>query len=303
MDYQRIIDQIASEISQQPPVGTVADYIPELSKVNPDCFGMALHSTDGGVFSTGDCEERFSTQSISKVFGLALALTVSPSEVWKRVGVEPSGNPFNSLVQLEYESGKPRNPFINAGSIVVADILLSLFDDPRAVLLDLVRTIAGEPTIVSNERVAHSELQCGFRNEALASLMKSFGNIRWDVADVLDLYVFMCAIDMNCRELARACLFFADDQAFTRAGFNVSPKDVRRINSLMLTCGFYDEAGEFAYSVGLPGKSGVGGGIVAVCPRQYSVAVWSPRLNRRSNSAMGTFALKRLTDLTNSSIF
>lgn len=264
---------------------------------------MVITCTDGRNFSVGDSEERFSSQSISKVFGLALALTRAPQEVWKRIGVEPSGNPFNSLVQLEYESGIPRNPFINAGSIVIADILLSMFDDPKEELLAMVRTLAGEKSIESNERVAASEIACGFRNESLANLMKSFGNIRWNVHEVLDMYVFMCAIEMNCRELSRAFLCLADDQVFTRAGYAVSPTDVRRINALMLTCGFYDESGEFAYGVGLPGKSGVGGGIVAVHPREYSTAVWSPRLNHKGNSYLGTFALQRLTDLTGSSIF
>lgn len=303
MDYQAVLKQIATEVAQHPSVGTVADYIPELSKVDPGRFAMVITCTDGRTYAVGDHGIRFSSQSISKVFGLALALTRSPQEVWKRIGVEPSGNPFNSLVQLEYESGIPRNPFLNAGSIVIADILLSMFDDPKEELLTMVRTLANESSIQSNECVAQSELDCGFRNEALANLMKSFGNIRWDVSDVLDLYVFMCAIDMNCDELARAFLCLADDQVFTQAGYAVSPKDVRRINALMLTCGFYDESGEFAYGVGLPGKSGVGGGIVAVQPRVYSTAVWSPRLNHKGNSYLGTFALQRLTDLTGSSIF
>ena len=303
MDYQSAIDQVAREVAQQPRNGNVADYIPELRKVDGDRFAMALQWVDGRLMTTGESEQRFSTQSISKVFGLALALMKAPHEVWRRVGVEPSGNPFNSLVQLEYEWGKPRNPFINAGSIVISDILLSVFDDPKSELLALVRTLADEPTIESNARVAASEIKCGFRNEALANLMKSFGNIRWNVSDVLDLYVYMCAIEMSCRELAHAFLCLADDQAFTRLGYDLAPAEVRRINALMLTCGFYDESGEFAYGVGLPGKSGVGGGIVAVRPRDYAVAVWSPRLNNKGNSELGTFALRRLTDLTESSIF
>jgi len=302
-DYQSVIDEIAQEVARQPPSGHIADYIPELSKIDADRFGMALTTVDGRIFFTGDVDERFSTQSIGKVFALALAMTRSPEEIWQRIGVEPSGNPFNSLVQLEYEAGIPRNPFINAGSIVLADILLSRFDDPMAELLALVRHLADEPTIDVNRAVAESEFATGYRNEALGNLMKSFGNIHNRIPDVLRVYVELCAIEMTCRELSRAFLCLADDQVFARAGLPLTPTDVRRINAIMLTCGFYDEAGEFAYSVGLPGKSGVGGGIAAVCPREYAVAVWSPRLNSRGNSSLGTFALRRLTDLTGSSIF
>lgn len=303
VDYQSVIDEIAQEIARQPPSGHVADYIPELSKIDGDRFGMALTYVDGGVYATGDVDERFSTQSIAKVFALALAMTRTPEEIWHRIGVEPSGNAFNSLVQLEYEAGIPRNPFINAGSIVLADILLSRFDDPTGELLALVRQLANESSIDVNRAVADSELATGYRNEALANLMKSFGNIHNDISDVLGVYASMCAIEMSCRELSQAFLCMADDQVFSRAGLPITPTDVRRINAIMLTCGFYDESGEFAYGVGLPGKSGVGGGIAAVCPRDYAVAVWSPRLNHRGNSVLGTLALRRLTDLTGSSIF
>ena len=301
--YQNVLNAITEETVSHPASGHVADYIPELSHVDPNRFGIALADLNGGIAVAGDSEIRFSTQSISKVFALALAMTRAPEEVARRIGVEPSGNPFNSLVQLEYENGIPRNPFINAGSIVLADILLSLFDDPKQVLLEHVRTMATAPTIEINERVAVSERQCGFRNEALANLMKAFGNIRHDVSDVLDLYVAICAIEMTCRELAQAFLYLADEMRFTENGIDIPASDVRRINAIMLTCGFYDESGEFAYRVGLPGKSGVGGGIAAVRPRQYAVAVWSPRLNSRGNSTLGTHALGRLTDLTGSSIF
>lgn len=303
MDYQSVIDEIAREIARQPPSGHVADYIPELSKIDGDRFGMTITCVDGSAFATGDVDQRFSTQSIAKVFALALAMTRAPEEIWHRIGVEPSGTAFNSLVQLEYEAGIPRNPFINAGAIVLADILLSRFDDPVVELLALVRQLADEPSVDVNRAVAQSELTTGYRNEALANLMKSFGNIHNDIHAVLEVYASMCSIELTCRELSRSFLCLADDQVFSRAGLPITQTDVRRINALMLTCGFYDESGEFAYSVGLPGKSGVGGGIAAVCPREYAVAVWSPRLNQRGNSALGTIALRRLTDLTGSSIF
>lgn len=303
MDYQNVIDEITAEIARLPPAGHVADYIPELSKVRGDHFGIALTCVDGSLYEAGESEQRFSTQSIAKVFAFMLALTCAPEEVWRRIGVEPSGNPFNSLVQLEYEFGIPRNPFINAGALVIADILLTHLDDPADELLTMIRTMAGEPSIGVNERVAQSELESSHRNHALANFMKSFGNLHGDVQRVIELYVKICAVEMNCRELARAFLCLADDEICQRAGVSLDTSQIRRINALMLTCGFYDESGAFASGVGLPGKSGVGGGIAAVRPREYAVAVWSPRLNRKSNSYYGTLALRRLTDLTDTSIF
>ena len=304
MDYERIINEIAAEAGKDEALGNVASYIPELAKVDPEHFGLSIRCTDGREFSAGDSHERFSTQSISKVFSLALALSKDPIEVWNRIGVEPSGDPFNSLALLETESGIPRNPLLNAGAIVVCDILLSLFDDALGTLLGFVRGIAGSDDIGFDKDVAASEAATGHRNRGLAHLMRSFGNIKNNVDDVLDLYVKQCAISMSCAELCRASSFLADHGRCLGVGEVIlQPEQTRRINAVMLTCGFYDEAGDFAFSVGLPGKSGVGGGIIAVYPGHFSVATWSPRLTEGGNSYLGKKALERLTTRTSSSIF
>jgi len=284
--------------------GKIATYIPELGNVNPEKFGIHLLCTDGNDYAIGDSEEKFSIQSISKVLSLAQAMSITGEKIWQRVDIEPSGNPFNSLVQLEYEKGIPRNPLINSGALVIADILLTHLKDPLNDFLNFVRFIAGNDSIDYNHGVAHSEKRCGFRNAALANLLKSFGNIQNEVEKVLDFYFLQCSIEMSCRELAQAFLIFANHgKTLNRNKKILTTGQIKRINSLMLTCGFYDEAGEFSFKVGLAGKSGVGGGIVAIHPEKYSVAVWGPKLNEKGNSVMGMKALELLTTKTGMSIF
>lgn len=304
MDYEIILRQIQSEFSDTPISGRVASYIPELAKVSPDKFGMHLHNDKGEHHAFGDSNERFSIQSISKVFSLALAMKVVGDDLWNRVDVEPSGVPFNSLSQLENEAGIPRNPFINAGSLVVADVLVSNFSNPKGSLLKFIHEIAGDDTIDYDKVVAASEAQEGYRNRALVNYMKSFGNIENEVTDVLDLYFHQCSIAMSCKDLAQSFIIFSNEGELLDSNREIlTAIQVKRINALMQTCGFYDEAGEFSFKVGLPGKSGVGGGIVAVHPRHYAVAVWSPPLNPNGNSALGMDVLERLTQLTGLSIF
>lgn len=304
MDYQIILNQIEQEFSEITSSGKVASYIPELAKVPSDKFGMHLTDLEGGNYCFGDSDERFSIQSISKVFTLALAMKVVGDDLWNRVGVEPSGDPFNSLSQLETDSGIPRNPFINAGALVVADVLVSHFSNPKAALLAFLHEVTGEDSIDFDTKVAHSEQSEGFRNYAMVNYLKSFGNIENDVEDVLDFYFHQCAIAMSCKELAQSFIIFVNRGKIPGLEREfLTGQQVKRINALMQTCGFYDEAGEFSFTVGLPGKSGVGGGIVALHPDLYSVAVWSPPLNNKGNSALGMAALERLTTFTGSSIF
>ncbi|WP_424495045.1 glutaminase [Salinimicrobium sp. GXAS 041] len=304
MEYQTILNQIENEFKDSKVSGKVASYIPELAKVPADKFGMHLYDLNEGHFNFGDSNERFSIQSISKVFSLALAMKVIGDDLWNRVDVEPSGDPFNSLSSLENEGGIPRNPFINAGALVVADVLVSYFTNPKAALLTFLHEITGDPSICYDETVAASERSEGYRNYALVNYMKSFGNIENDVDDVLDFYFHQCSLAMSCKELAQAFIVFANEGTTLESEREIlSAQQVKRINALMQTCGFYDEAGEFSFEVGLPGKSGVGGGIVAVHPDHYSVAVWSPPLNPKGNSALGMAALERLTTLTGYSIF
>lgn len=304
MDYQKILENIYQAIQPYAKEGKQADYIPELAKVNPDQFGMCLHTIYGEIYSIEQADTRFSVQSISKVFSLAMCLSLLGNKLWERVGKEPSGTAFNSLIQLEVEKGIPRNPFINAGAIVMSDILLSHLERPEEQFLDFVRTLAGDNTIDYNRDVATSERETGYLNAAIANLLKYHGTIENDIEQVLRFYFLMCSVEMSCRELSRAFLAFANHRRkFNYAGVTLTASKVKRMNAIMQICGFYDEAGEFSYLVGLPGKSGVGGGIVAIYPLQYSVAVWSPRLNSKGNSVMGIKALELFTTETEESIF
>ena len=304
MDYKIILDKIATAVKPLSGMGKNADYIPALANVNPDKFGMCIVTADRKFYEVGDAEERFSLQSISKVFALAACLSLKGESLWTRVGKEPSGTAFNSLVQLEVEHGLPRNPFINAGALVLADIMLTSLKTPEEEFIAFVRELCGSDDIGYNLEVAHSERETAYLNAAIVNLLKYHGNIECDVERVLDFYIKTCSIEMNCRELANAFLAFANhNETFCHAGISLTSSQIKRMNSIMQTCGFYDEAGEFSYLVGLPGKSGVGGGIAAIYPRRYSVAVWSPRLNTKGNSIMGMKALELLTTETMESIF
>ncbi|GHC71416.1 glutaminase [Limoniibacter endophyticus] len=297
-----IHDEMADHIDR----GRVADYIPQLGKVDPARFGIAVVTNDNGVFTIGDADETFSIQSISKVFTLTLALGEVGDSLWKRVGREPSGNAFNSIVQLEQEGGIPRNPFINAGAIVVSDILLAGHEPRETIgeILRFLRFLTEDDTIAIDEAVAASERATGFRNFALANYMKSFGNLRHPPEMALGVYFHHCAIAMSCRQLALAGRFLAHDGINPATGHSVIARQkARRINALMLTCGHYDGSGEFAFQVGIPGKSGVGGGILGIVPGQATLAVWSPGLNENGNSKLGTLALGKLAKMMNWSIF
>lgn len=303
MDYKTILHEIYEESKTQPIIGNVSDSIPELSKVNPDKFGIHLTRIDGKDFGVGDCDERFSIQSVSKVLTVALTFSFLDEKIWERVGVEPSGSAFNSLVQLEYEKGIPRNPFINAGAIVIADMLVTHLKNPKQDFLDFIRLISGSATIDFNLKVAQSEKEARFRNAALANFLKSFGNIDNDVETVLDFYFHQCSLEMTCKELAHSFFFLANEGKSQTGKQILSKRQVKRLNALMQTCGFYDESGEFTYRVGLPGKSGIGGGIVALYPKNFVVATWNPRLNEKGNSELGMYALESLTTKTGMSIF
>ncbi|UBZ05759.1 glutaminase [Salegentibacter mishustinae] len=304
MDYQKILNTINDELSYRDVTGKVASYIPELAKVDPRKFGMHVYCGDRQHFSFGDSEELFSIQSISKVFSLSMAMRLMGEDLWDRVDVEPSGDPFNSLSQLEYESGVPRNPFINAGALVISDILVDQLENPKQELLDFVRKITQDNSINFDPKIAASERSTGYRNVALVNYMKALGNIKCEVEPIVDFYFHLCSLAMSCKQLAQAFMIFANKGKILGTDEEIlTPTTVKRINSLMQTCGFYDEAGEFSFEVGLPGKSGVGGGIVAIHPDQYSVAVWSPILNEKGNSELGMKALERLTTLTGLSVF
>ena len=302
-DWAALLEQVAADVAPLVGSGTPAEYIPALATVEPRSFGMALADLDGNVFGVGDWRTPFSTQSITKVFSLALALAEGGDSLWERVGREPSGNPFNSLVQLEYESGIPRNPFINAGALVVTDRLQSLTGDASSELLEFLRQESGNPGLGFDAEVAASEQAHGDRNAAVAHFMASYGNIDNPVPALLEHYFWQCSIEMSCADLALAGRFLARHGLRADGSRLLTRSEAKQINAVMLTCGTYDAAGEFAYRVGLPGKSGVGGGIVAVVPGLCTLAVWSPGLDPQGNSVAGVSALDRFTTLTGLSVF
>jgi glutaminase len=302
MNYQEILQQTWEKVEKLQGRGKVASYIPELAKVNPDQFGITLKLLSGETYHQNDYQTPFSIQSISKVYIAAIVFSLLGEKLWKRVGVEPSGTAFNSLVQLEYDKGIPRNPFINAGALVIVDILLSHFDNPVDEVLKFVRKLAGDDSIEIDEKTALSEMQQGFRNAAMANLIKDFGNIENNVDDILNAYFTICSIEMSTDQLSESFLVFANHGKLNNEKV-LTVSQAKRLNAVMQTCGFYDESGEFSFTVGLPGKSGVGGGIVAIYPGEFSIAVWSPRLNSKGNSIMGMKALEHFTTLSGLSIF
>ncbi|MCH9299014.1 glutaminase B (plasmid) [Pantoea allii] len=297
---EAVLDQVRPLVHQ----GKVADYIPALADVAADNLGIAVCLRDGTVFQAGDAETRFSIQSISKVLSLSVALTrYDDAEIWQRVGKEPSGQPFNSLVQLELEQGKPRNPFINAGALVICDLLETRLTAPRQRMLEIIRQLSQQPDIQYDRHVARSEYEHSARNAAIAWLMKSFGNFNNDVTSVMQTYFHYCSLSMNCIELARSFIYLANQGKTLEGSALITSRQARQINALMITSGMYDGAGEFAWRVGMPAKSGVGGGIIAVIPGEMSIAVWSPGLDNAGNSLAGTAALECLTDKLGRSIF
>jgi len=304
MNYKAILNQVFTESKAYAEEGNVASYIPELSRIDPDKFGIYMIDKNYKHFELGDSLEKFSIQSISKAFTLPIAFSILGEKIWKRVGVEPSGTSFNSIVQLEYEKGIPRNPFINAGALVVADILLSHLKNPKEYLLSFVRSLGQDEDINYDPKVAESEKETGYHNASLVNQLKAYGNIENRCEEVLDFYYHQCSLSMNCKQLAQSFTPYASLKTpFDYESIKLSRSQVKRINAILLSCGFYDESGEFAFKVGLPGKSGVGGGIIAFHPNEYSIAVWSPKLNKKGNSARGMKALELFTTLSGQSIF
>lgn len=302
---ETILAEILTEVRPLIGQGKVADYIPALAKISANKLGMAVFTNQGEVIKSGDADEPFSIQSISKALSLTLAMCLyQPEEIWQRVGKEPSGQAFNSLIQLEMEQGIPRNPFINAGAIVVADLLQSRLSAPRQRLLDFVRQLSGDTHIVYDKIVAASEMMHSDRNAAIAYLMRSFGNFENDVIPVLNNYFHACALKMSCVDLAKTFSYLANQGVSIQTGKTViNPTQTKQLNALLATCGLYDGSGEFAYRVGMPGKSGVGGGIIAIVPGEMTIAVWSPELDASGNSLAGTQALALLSERIGRSIF
>ncbi|MEZ9187364.1 glutaminase B [Vibrio splendidus] len=302
---QAILAEILDEVRPLIGKGKVADYIPALARVSNQKLAIAVYTNEGEVIQAGDADEAFSVQSISKALSLTLAMVLyKPEEIWQRVGKEPSGQAFNSMIQLEMEHGIPRNPFINAGAIIVADLLQSRLSAPRHRLLEFVRQLSGDTHIVYDKVVAASEMMHSDRNAAIAYLMRSFGNFENDVIPVLNNYFHACALKMTCVDLAKTFSYLANKGVSVQTKKEIiTPVQTKQLNALLATCGLYDGAGEFAYRVGMPGKSGVGGGIIAIVPGEMTIAVWSPELDASGNSLAGTQALELLSERIGRSIF
>jgi len=303
IDYQSILKDIHLEVKNTLNKGEVASYIPELATIDVSNFGVYLKQLNGNSYSIGDWDKPFSIQSISKVLTLSKALQLIDCNIWDRVDVEPSGNPFNFLSLLEQENGIPRNPLINSGAIVVADILVSNLENPKEDFIQYIRELVDDSTINYNDKVAASEKEKGYKNYAIANMLKSYGNLKNEVEIVLDFYFHQCSIELNCEQITNAFYLFSNKGKCIQGKKRLTLSQVKRINAIMLTCGFYDEAGEFAFTVGLPGKSGVGGGIVALLPNKFVIATWSPGLNKKGNSLLGMKALEQFTTKTSESIF
>lgn len=304
MNYTEIFKKIFKELEKTPTTGKVADYIPELAKVDPEKFGVHLTTIDDQHSAFGDSNEKFSIQSIAKVLSLTLAYKQEDEKLWNRVGVEPSGTPFNSLLQLEHDKGIPRNPMINSGALVICDVLTSYMKNPKEEFLAFVRKVSGNPALQYSSAIAESEKSMSYINTALINLMKYFNNINNDIDEVMDFYFNLCSIEMTCKELAHTFMYLANYGVNPYSGLRIiTASKTKRINAIMQLCGFYDQAGDFSFKIGLPGKSGVGGGIMAVHPGKYALAVWSPRLNSNGNSNLGMKFLEKFTTETEYSIF
>lgn len=303
MDYYKIIEKIYQDTQNCFGKGKVSSYIPPLAGIDGKKYGIAIRTVTGEEYKIGDADEPFSIQSISKVFALTYVFHQLGNKVWKRVGREPSSNQFNSIIELEKDNGIPRNPFINAGALVITDMLCELHKKPKTSLLHYIQKLAQNPNIYINEEVAKAEAEFGYRNAAVANFLKSSDNLTNPIKTVLDTYFHQCSIEMSCIDLCRACLFLANN------GHSIDNEQIlgfrpnKKINSLMMVCGLYNEAGNFAWRVGLPGKSGIGGGIVAIVPGKLAITVWSPELNKNGNSYVGFKALELFTTLTKESIF
>lgn len=303
-DLPVLLEEILEQVRSLDLGGDVARYIPELAKVDPGKLGIAIYLADGTIHTAGEANERFSIQSISKLFTLIMAYQLHGDDLWTRVGREPSGNPFNSLVQLEVDKGIPRNPFINAGALVITDVLCAHYAHPDLAILEFLRHVSSIPDVSFCHQIAQSEALHGFRNAAMANFIKSFGNLYASASEVLQTYFRQCAIEMSCRELvqaARILVHYGCVPGDERVA--LTAEEVRRIASIMLTCGTYDAAGDVAFRIGLPAKSGVGGGILAVIPGRLAICVWSPPLDSIGNSVAGLKLLELISKRAGWSIF
>ncbi|WP_134699434.1 glutaminase A [Ammoniphilus sp. YIM 78166] len=287
--------------------GKVADYIPALGRADPDDLAIAIHYPDGQCVSAGDIQKTFTLQSISKVISLALVLMDRGFDyVFKRVGMEPTGDPFNSIIKLEtVNPARPLNPMINAGALVVTHMIKGAsVEEKFQRLLAFVQEMANDSTIGYSSEVAQSEFETAHLNRALAYFLKQHKSLDEDVEELMNLYTKQCAIEMNCLDLARIGMVFAMDGADPLSGKQVIPIDIARIcKTFMVTCGMYNASGEFAIKIGIPAKSGVSGGIMGAVPGKFGIGIFGPSLNEQGNSMAGIRLLELLSKNFHLSMF
>lgn len=301
--YQRILKDLPAQMVPFFSEGKVADYIPALSNVPKERFGIATAQVDQSCYSAGDSDESFSLQSITKVFALTLAVQSMGDRIWEKIGRRLSAKAFNSIMPIEEADGLPRNPFTNEGAIAMTDLLLTLDNRYLKKLVKFARQFSGNGTVDYDMNVAISEKQNGHRNAAIAYFLKSYQILQNPVEQVLENYFIQCSLAMSCVELSRSLAFLANHGKDPFQKIQVlTPSQTRRLNALLLMFGTYDAAGEFVFRIGLPGKTGVGGGIIAVVPGKMTIAVWSPGLDRYGTSVVGLHALERLTEKSDLSI-
>lgn len=287
-------------------LGEVANYIPELDKAKKDALGICIYDIDGNEYFAGDCEEKFTVQSISKIVTLMLAILDNGEEyVFNKVGMEPTGDPFNSIKKLETSSRKkPYNPLINAGAIAVSSMIKG--KDVREKfgrLLEFFRKISEDNTLDVNYKIYCGESETGNRNRAMGYFLKSQGIIEGNVEDALNVYFKQCSIEVTAKTLARIGLFLAKNGKTSTGEQIITPRIATIIKTLMVTCGMYDSSGEFAVRVGIPSKSGVGGGIVSVVPGKMGIGIFGPSLDKKGNSIAGVYLLEELSEELNLTIF
>ena len=285
------------------PKGETASYIPELSRADKTDLGICIYTRDGKVYEAGDAEKRFSIQSISKVISLCVALQHCGFEkVFEKIRMEPSGDAFNSLLKLDMTSNYPYNPMINSGAIAVASYLMPVFSFKE--LLDYAGKLCLDPKIRLDERVYSSEMGHSARNRAIAYLLQSKGIIECDVERSLELYIKMCSLSVTAKSLAGLGLVLANGGFHPKTGERLLDREVvRTVKTIMLTCGMYDGSGEFAVEVGIPSKSGVGGGILSVVDRKMGIGIYGPSLDQKGNSAGGQAMLRYVSEKLNLHMF
>jgi glutaminase len=301
------LEQFVAQAKQYARHGKIANYIPALGKANPNDLSIAICTPDGNVIDAGDTTHKVTLQSISKIIALALVLMDrGEKEVFKKVGMEPTGDPFNSIAKLEeVQPAKPLNPMINAGALAVTHMIVGASVEERFErLLQFVRKLAGNPAISYSEEVAQSEFETAYLNRSLCYFLKQHGIINEDVEELMDLYTKQCAIEMTCVDLARIGLVFAMDGRDPFTEEQIMPLDVARIcKTFMVTCGMYNASGEFAIKIGIPAKSGVSGGILAAVPRRCGIGIFGPALDEKGNSITGMKLLELLSKTYSLSIF